>query len=95
MDLDVTLGQVREWIAQAEQQDEDLFTQANIEEQIRLFKMHEQNQISDVVEEDRGEGFYKLFSLHGKNKEVQVKTFNGYNDAFVAFNSCTMSKCLT
>ena len=45
----ITQQQVDEWLTQAEEQDEDLFTQENIEEQIRLFKLHEQklNQTGD------------------------------------------------
>ena len=37
----LTSEQVSDWLAQAEQQDEDLFAEVNLEEQERLYKMFE------------------------------------------------------
>ena len=44
---------------------------------------------------DHGEGFYKLFTIRGKQKEIVVQTFDDYNTAFYAFNMATVSRVLT
>lgn len=97
----ITQQQVDDWLTQAEEQDEDLFTQENIDEQIRLFKLHEQklNQTGDGdtqgAEEYHGEGFYKLFYIQGKQKQVNMNCYNSKNEVTNAYGKYTTSKAMT
>lgn len=98
----ITQAQVDQWLEQAEQQDKDLFAEEDIDEQIRLFKMHEQR-LSQVWTGEEGaeddtlgpHGYYKLFWLHGKQKEVQMKTFRSKDELTRAYGELTTSKVMT
>ena len=44
---------------------------------------------------DLSNGFYKLFWVHGKQRQISYKTFTNYDDAFLAYQKNTNSRVLT
>lgn len=44
---------------------------------------------------DLSNGFYKLFWVHGKQRQISYKTFTSYDDAFLAYNKNTNSRVMT
>ena len=55
--------------------------------------MHETNH-SQKSYRPKGNGFYKLFTI-SKQKQIDVQTFNDYNDSYAAFNKSAVSRILT
>ena len=81
-------SQLKTWQKEAEKADENLFSDDNIQEQIRLFELHEQRMQGVDIHQavSTGEGKYTVFWVGESSKTVSSETYDSFNLATSAFN---------